>query len=76
MGRKHHVRATVEQAVQVVERSVIASPTHVAEALGCSVSTARRKLDGGLARGVLIRDDYDADGQPLQATHWRYGLNG
>jgi predicted ArsR family transcriptional regulator len=73
MSRKQHVTTTTEEVVALVQRAGVTSPAKVAETLGCSVASARRKLDGGFARGDLIRDEFDADGRPLTHPHWRYG---
>jgi predicted ArsR family transcriptional regulator len=74
MTRKAHVRTTTEQAIAVVGERLIASVSDVADALGCSPPSARRHLDGGVARGQLVRDEHDADGSPLTHEHWRYGI--
>jgi hypothetical protein len=71
-GRKHHVGATVEEVVALVAARGIATPTEVAEALDVSLANATGKLTAGVARGVLICDDHDADGCRLTAPHHRY----
>jgi DeoR/GlpR family transcriptional regulator of sugar metabolism len=70
--RKPHRRLTVEQAVVIVERRGIVSVADVAAEADVSTATARRCLDGGVSRGVLIRDEYDADGRRLRHEDWRF----
>jgi DNA-binding IclR family transcriptional regulator len=71
-GRKRHRRAAVEDCIEVVQRTGIADVTEVAEALGISVASARRKLDGAVHRGFLLRDEYDETGHALGHEHYRY----
>jgi hypothetical protein len=73
-ARKRHVRTSTEQAIAVVQHMGVASVRQVADALGCSTSSARRHLDGGVYRAALICDDHAADGSPLRHTDWRYTM--
>lgn len=70
--RKHHVRASVAQAVAVVRMRGVASVEAVAAGLDISSASARRKLDAAVALGVLVCDDHDAAGHPLPHERWRY----
>lgn len=70
---KPRVRVTVEQVVSFVANHGIVTENEVAECLNISSGSARRKLDGGVERGVLLRDDYDAEGHPIRLKgDWRY----
>lgn len=71
-ARKPHVSRSTEDVIAFVRQAGITSVSDVAEALDVSVTSARRHLDGGVARGELIRDEYDDDGQRLHHEHWRY----
>lgn len=68
--------AHTEDVIELVRKlGGVASSWQIAEQLGCSPFTTRRYLDAGVMRGVLIRDEYDEDGEPLLWEDWRYGLH-
>lgn len=63
---------TVETAVEWCQRHGVTTPASLAQAWGVSVATARRKLDGGVYRQELVRDEYSSEGIRLKHEWWRY----
>jgi response regulator of citrate/malate metabolism len=75
MTRKPYVmKSSVEKVVSYVATKLVVSVADVAEHFNISRATARRKLDGGVERGVLIRDEYSDGGKRLNFEQWRYGI--
>lgn len=76
LGRKPHVGLHQADIMAWIEEgAMVASVAEVAEHFDVHVGTARRALDGLVAQGKLIRDEYDRDGERLHHEHWRYGLD-
>jgi predicted ArsR family transcriptional regulator len=72
-SRKPHVSVDSDRIIELIEAvSVPVDVTDVAEHFGISLASARRKLDGGVARGKLIQDKYDEEGHRLPFEHYRY----
>ena len=65
---------TVEQVIQFVGDCQPVTEEMVANHFGCHFITARRKLEGAVARKEVIVDDHDPEGRPLNKGKWRYAL--
>jgi DNA-binding MarR family transcriptional regulator len=72
--RRRAASIEVEQVVDAVKDAGVATPTEIAAALGCHVSTVTRKLDAAVRRGMVIVDDHNADGRYMKRPFWRYTL--
>lgn len=76
-ARKAHVHITQDQVMAAVrERGGMATLDQVAWDLDVSDTTAERNLEGLVAQGKLLRDDFSDDGHPLRRHDRRYGLAG
>jgi len=67
---------SVEDIIDLVRGSrVPMTANEVATLLGCHWQTAHRKLEAGVHRHILIRDEYDEDGVRQPQPEWRYILD-
>lgn len=74
--RKQHRQLSVEEVVQLAQESTAPiTVSSVAAHFDVSITTARRKLDGGMMRGLLLRDEYDEEGRKLRHEYYRYIAN-
>lgn len=71
-GRKQHVKVSAEAVIEYARRVGVTTIAQVAGNFQISTSTARRKLDAGVWRDELVRDEFDAQGVALHHTLWRY----
>lgn len=72
--RKHHVKADQEAIYVFVVETGIVTVSEAADRFDVSPASARRKLDGLVSQGRLIRDEYDDQGVPAGHLNYRYGV--
>lgn len=72
MGRKPGPGLEVDEVIAWVRTRGVATEAEVAAAFGVHTITARFKLEGGIARGELMCDEYSPDGDRLSRPNWRY----
>jgi hypothetical protein len=65
-------RADTETVIAYVHEVGIADVSDIARRFDMSTTSARNRLDAGVYRGELVRDEYDAAGDRLGHEHWRY----
>jgi response regulator of citrate/malate metabolism len=66
------ITVTVDQVVELIQAGGVWSETTLATSFGVHHLTIRRKLEGAVARGEVMYDDYSEDGVALTRPHWRY----